>query len=175
MKKYIFILITSLLVFSNSGYTKTKTAKNLEREITKLTKLSTKQETKISKLTTNYQNYFEKSKTLKEKGEQLIELGKKGQLESLNEYVSFVEQMGKAQNSKTLKQELKLLKAIQSSWQGFEKNIKSGESDINKSSKFNNKAIKVNDEVAELIKKFEKNKTKLIELKQQKIELGQRR
>jgi hypothetical protein len=168
MNKHILILITSLLVFSNIGLAKTKTIKNLNKEITKLTKLTDKQDIKITKLTTSYKNSFENSKLLKEEGDALITLGENGQLESLSKYVSFVGQMGKAQSSNELKAEIKLLKSIQSKWHDFDKNIKSGEKAQNKSAKSHIKATKLNEELTELIRKFERNKSKLNSLKEQK-------
>ncbi|MBL4773718.1 MAG: hypothetical protein JKX98_09010 [Alcanivoracaceae bacterium] len=65
--------------------------------------MSDKQEIKIIKLTTSYNENFVKSKSLKEKGESLLASGKQGQLKSLNKYVSYVEQLGNAQDSKALK------------------------------------------------------------------------
>ena len=73
MNKNILLLITVFLVFPNIGFT--KTVKNYDREITKLTKLSDKQEIKIAKLTANYNEDFAKSKSLKEKGESLVVSG----------------------------------------------------------------------------------------------------
>jgi len=166
MNKNILLLMTVFLFFSNLGLT--KTVKNLDREISKLTKLSNKQEIKIAQLTADYNEDFAKSKSLKEKGESLVISGNQGQLESLNKYVSTVEQLGKAQDSKALKQEIKLLKDILSTWQGYDKNIKSGEKAISKSNKLNLKAIKINGELIKLTKKFEQNKLKIKQLIEQK-------
>jgi hypothetical protein len=172
MKINILLLITVFLFFPNLG--NAKTSKNLDREISKLTKLSDKQEIKIAKLTARYNEDYAKSKLLKEKGEPLVTSGKIGLVDSLDKYTSYVEQLGNAKDSKTLKQEIKQLKDIQSDWQGFEKNIKSGEKSINKSNDLNLKAIKTNGELNELTKKFKQNKLKIDKLIEQKRLLNSR-
>lgn len=172
MNKTILLLMTAFLVFSNLGFT--KTVKNLDREIAKLTKLGAKQNIEILDLKAKYNEYFAKSESLKEKGESLVVSGNHGQLESLNKYVSYAEQLGNAQNSKALKQEIKLLKGILSSWQGFDKKIRSGEKAISKSNKLDLKAIKTNGKLNELTKKFEQNKLKINKLIEQKKLLNSR-
>jgi len=157
--------MTVFLVFSNPGIT--KTVKNIDREIAKLTKLSNKQEIKIAKLTASYNEDYSKANSLKEKGESLLAKGKQGLLDSLDKYSSYVEQLGSAKDSTTLKEEIKRLKEIQSDWQRYEKNIKSGEKSINKSSKLSLKAIKTSGELDEWTKKFKQNKLKIKQLIEQ--------
>lgn len=172
MNKNILLLITVFLFFPNHGFT--KTVRDLDRQISKLTKISDKQEIKIAKLTASYNEDYAKSNSLKEKGEPLVTSGKQGLLDSLDKYTSYVEQLGNAKDSKALKQEIKLLKSIQSDWQGFEKNIKSGEKSINRSNDLNLKAIKTNGELNELTKKFNQNKLKINKLIEQKRLLNSR-
>ena len=89
-------------------------------------------------------------------------------MESLSKYTSFVSKMGKAQNSKVLKQELKYLKELQSSWEVYDKKIETGEQSIEKSVKLNIKGIKANDEASKMMQKVDKTKTKLDGLIEQK-------
>ena len=168
MKLITLITLSALLFISSQATAKEISAEKLDKEIIKLTKERKKQETKILDLMSESKVHLAKSQILKDEGDLLIELGKKGQMESLSKYTSFVSKMGKAQNSKVLKQELKYLKELQSSWEVYDKKIETGEQSIEKSVKLNIKGIKANDEASKMMQKVDKTKTKLDGLIEQK-------
>jgi hypothetical protein len=170
MSKYLITITIAiaLSVFSTIGVTKTNTVKDLDRQMSKVIDENYKQESKLVDLNEDYTESVNKSVSYKEEGEALVEQGKNGQLESISQYESYVEKMGKAQSSDELKQEVKFLKDLLSTWEDFDKNIKSGEKDIEKSSKYNKKAQSINEDIVELNKKVSQNKLKLKKLEAQK-------
>lgn len=172
MKINKFNLIIALIVASTASIAKPMTIEKVEKELTKANKELVKQETKVIDLIAESKSLLAKSKILKDEGNLLVELGQKGHLESLNKYTSFVVQMGKAQNSKALKQEVKYLRELLASWEDYDEKIKDGEKTIEKSTKLNVKGIKTNDEASEMMAKVEKTKAKIEGLVQQKETLN---
>jgi len=160
--------MTTLLIFTNTGLTKTKSVSDIDSEIAKLLKSADKENSKVNNLTEKYNEYFSKTKSLKEEGESLIQLGENGLIESLNNYESYVKQMGQAKNSDDLQEEIKVLKKLQSTWEDFEKNIKEGEKSLTKSNKYNLKSIEAKKDLSDWTAKYNANKKKIEKLREQK-------
>lgn len=175
MNKFTIVIITTFLIFANTGLAKTKSVSDIDKEIAKLIKSADKESSKVTSLTEKYNEYFSNTNSLKEEGESLIELGKNGQIESLNNYKSYVKQMGQAKNSDDLHEEIKLLKKLQSSWEDFEKNIKKGENALSKSNKYNEKTIEAKKDLNDWTAKYNSSKKKIEKLREQKALLMNRK